>query len=108
MTCGERWRTIWLKAIRSQPFTFTVSLQSSRPRHGVPDSALTLIGQGLAIAEEIGAHLMEPYLHRLRGEILLRGELSESQGDCSGRTQSGKSERRALSAPGACDACWLT
>ena len=43
-----------------------------------PDSALTLIGQGLAIAEEIGAHLMEPYLHRLRGEILLRGEPAKS------------------------------
>jgi predicted ATPase len=36
-----------------------------------PDSALTLIDQGLTMAEETGGHSMEPYLHRLRGEILL-------------------------------------
>ena len=37
-----------------------------------PDSALTLIDQGLTIAEETGGHSMEPYLHRLRGDILLK------------------------------------
>jgi predicted ATPase len=37
-----------------------------------PDSALTLIDQGLTIAEETGGHFMEPYLHRLRGDILLK------------------------------------
>ena len=36
------------------------------------DQALTLIGEGLAIAEEIGGHLFDPYLHRLRGDIRLR------------------------------------
>jgi class 3 adenylate cyclase/predicted ATPase len=36
------------------------------------DHALTLIGEGLAIAEEIGGHLFDPYLHRLRGNIRLR------------------------------------
>jgi predicted ATPase len=37
-----------------------------------PDSALTTIDKGLTIAEETGARLMEPYLHRLRGDILLK------------------------------------
>ena len=37
-----------------------------------PDSALTLIDQGLTIAEETGGRFMEPYLHRLRGDILLK------------------------------------
>ncbi len=37
-----------------------------------PDSALTLIDQGLTIAEETGERYMEPYLHRLRGDILLK------------------------------------
>ncbi len=38
---------------------------------GDPDGALTLIDEGLAIAEETGEHFTDPYLHRLRGEILL-------------------------------------
>jgi class 3 adenylate cyclase/predicted ATPase len=37
-----------------------------------PDSALTLIDQGLTIAEETGGRFMDPYLHRLRGDILLK------------------------------------
>ena len=37
-----------------------------------PESALALIDQGLEIARETGEHLMDPYLYRLRGEILLR------------------------------------
>ena len=37
-----------------------------------PDSALTLTDKGLTIAEETGGHSMDPYLHRLRGEILLK------------------------------------
>jgi predicted ATPase len=37
-----------------------------------PDSALTLIDEGLAIADETGGHLVAPYLHRLRGEMLSR------------------------------------
>jgi hypothetical protein len=37
-----------------------------------PDAALTLIDQGLAIAAETGERLTDPYLHRLRGDILLR------------------------------------
>ena len=39
---------------------------------GAPDSALILIGQGLAFAQETEGRLSEPYLHRLRGEILLK------------------------------------
>ena len=42
-----------------------------------PDSALTLIDQGLTIAEETGGHSMDPYLHRLRGEILLKRDLAD-------------------------------
>jgi predicted ATPase len=37
-----------------------------------PDSALPLIDQGLSIAEETGEHVTDPYLYRLRGEILLK------------------------------------
>jgi predicted ATPase len=36
------------------------------------NSALTLIDQGLAFADETGERLTDPYLHRLRGEILLK------------------------------------
>ncbi|MBV8441813.1 MAG: hypothetical protein JO312_14845 [Hyphomicrobiales bacterium] len=36
------------------------------------DSALTVIDQGLTIAEETGGHFMDPYLHRLRGDILIK------------------------------------
>ncbi len=43
---------------------------------GAPDSALTLIGQGLAFAQETEGRLSEPYLHSLRGEILLRRDPS--------------------------------
>jgi predicted ATPase len=37
-----------------------------------PDAALTQIGKGLATAEETGEHYTDPYLHRLRGEFLLK------------------------------------
>jgi predicted ATPase len=37
-----------------------------------PDSALMLIDEGLALGEETGEHVADPYLHWLRGEILLR------------------------------------
>ena len=41
-----------------------------------PESALALIDQGLAIAKETGEHFTDPYLHRLRGELLLRRDPS--------------------------------
>jgi predicted ATPase len=34
------------------------------------DSALAAIDTGLAVAEETGEHYTDPYLHRLRGELL--------------------------------------
>jgi predicted ATPase len=37
-----------------------------------PDAALTLIDRGLAIATETGERYTDPYLHRLRGDILLK------------------------------------
>ena len=37
-----------------------------------PDAALTLIDKGLAAAQETGEHYTDPYLHRLRGEVLFR------------------------------------
>jgi len=43
-----------------------------------PDSALTTIDQGLTIAEETGGRFMEPYLHRLRGDILLKRDPADS------------------------------
>jgi predicted ATPase len=39
-----------------------------------PDCALTLIEKGLEIADETGEHFTDPYLHRIRGEILLSRE----------------------------------
>ena len=42
-----------------------------------PDSALTLIDDALAIGEETGEHLSDPFLHRLRGDILLKGNPSD-------------------------------
>jgi predicted ATPase len=36
------------------------------------DVALTSIGNGLALAEETGDHISDSFLHRLRGEILLK------------------------------------
>jgi predicted ATPase len=41
------------------------------------DSALARIDQGLAIAGETGEHFTDPYLHRLRGEILLKRDLAD-------------------------------
>jgi predicted ATPase len=35
------------------------------------DCALTTINAGLAIAEETGEHYTDPYLYRLRGDLLL-------------------------------------
>jgi predicted ATPase len=36
------------------------------------DVALTSIDEGLALAQEIGEHVSDSFLHRLRGELLLR------------------------------------
>ena len=52
--------------------TYHVLLAELEATSGDVDHALTLIGEGLAIAEEIGGHLFDPYLHRLRGNIRLR------------------------------------
>ena len=41
-----------------------------------PDSALTLVEQGLANAEATGEHFVDPYLYRLRGDILLKLDLT--------------------------------
>ena len=43
-----------------------------------PDCALMLIEKGLAIADETGEHFTDPYLHRIRGEILLSREPANS------------------------------
>jgi class 3 adenylate cyclase/predicted ATPase len=40
------------------------------------DSALAQIDRGLEIADETGEHFTDPYLHRLRGEILLQRDLA--------------------------------
>jgi predicted ATPase len=37
-----------------------------------PDSALALVDEGLAIAADTGDRFTDPYLHRLRGDILLK------------------------------------
>jgi predicted ATPase/class 3 adenylate cyclase len=42
-----------------------------------PESALMLIDKGLAIARETGEHWTDPYLHRLRGDILLKRNLAD-------------------------------
>jgi class 3 adenylate cyclase/predicted ATPase len=45
-----------------------------------PEAALALIDRGLAIADETGEHLLDPYLHRLRGDILLKRESADPAG----------------------------
>ena len=40
------------------------------------EAALALIDQGLAIAKETGEHYTDPYLYRLRGEMLLKRDLA--------------------------------
>ena len=42
------------------------------------DSALAAVETGFALAEETGEHYTDPYLHRLRGEILLATGLTPS------------------------------
>ena len=42
-----------------------------------PERALPSIDRGLAIADETGEHFTDPYLHRLRGELLLKRNPSE-------------------------------
>jgi predicted ATPase len=42
-----------------------------------PESSLPSINRGLAIADETGEHFTDPYLHRLRGELLLKRNPSE-------------------------------
>ena len=41
------------------------------------ESALASIDQGLAIADETGEHFTDPYLHRLRGDLLLKRNRSD-------------------------------
>jgi predicted ATPase len=67
----------WLDAYMAQgnklsvPYFYGLLAELKANTQG-PDHALTLIDQGLAIAGETGEHLFDPYLHRLRGDILLR------------------------------------
>ena len=42
-----------------------------------PDAALALIDSGLAIANDTGEHFLDPYLHRLRGDILLKRDSAD-------------------------------
>ena len=49
-------------------------LEASEPG---PESSLPSIDRGLAIADETGEHFTDPYLHRLRGELLLKRNPSE-------------------------------
>jgi tetratricopeptide (TPR) repeat protein len=60
---GEKGGAPWLHGLLAE---------LEAPTRG-PDYALTLIDQGLATAHEIGQRSTEPHLHRLRGEMLLRG-----------------------------------
>jgi predicted ATPase len=48
------------------------SLAELEAMTGEPAAALARIDRGLAIAEETGEHFTDAYLHRLRGEILLK------------------------------------
>ena len=48
------------------------SLAELEAMTGEPAAALAQIDRGLAIAEETGEHFTDAYLHRLRGELLLK------------------------------------
>src|SRR5262249_283869 len=43
-----------------------------------PESALMLIDQGLATTDEKGEHLTDAYLHRLRGDILVKRDQADT------------------------------
>ena len=70
------------------------------------DGALAAIDAGFAIAEETGEHYTDPYLHRLRGEILLmqcpdapvsgRGSLPNRYHYCEGTGRAGVCPARPL------------
>ena len=59
---------------RSSAPSFHGLLAELEARRRDPNSALTLIERGLEIAHETGEHFTDPYLHRVRGEILLSRE----------------------------------
>jgi predicted ATPase len=42
-----------------------------------PDAALTLIDQSLATSQETGERFSDPYLHRLRGDLLLKRDSAD-------------------------------
>ncbi len=50
-------------------------LEAMRPD---PESALEAVDAGLAIAEKTGEHYTDPYLYRLRGDLLLMRSLGEA------------------------------
>ncbi|HZZ24432.1 MAG TPA: AAA family ATPase [Roseiarcus sp.] len=56
---------------KSSAPSFHGLLAELEARRQHPDGALTLIERGLEIADETGEHFTDPYLHRIRGEILL-------------------------------------
>jgi predicted ATPase len=59
---GNNLRAPWFHGLRAELEAVTEG----------PDAALALIDQGLVIANETGEHFLDPYLHRLRGNVLLK------------------------------------
>jgi predicted ATPase len=52
--------------------SFYQGLLAEIEAQGDAEAALTQIGEALALARETGEHWSDPFLHRLRGEILLK------------------------------------
>ena len=59
-----------------EPRIFSVVLRSWRPTAGDHERALALINEGLAMAREGGQRVWDAFLHRLRGDFLLKRDLA--------------------------------
>jgi predicted ATPase len=65
-------KAYWAQGYRFSAPSFHGLLAELEAQTGNYDEALASIDQGLAIADETGGHITDPYLHRLRGEILFK------------------------------------
>ena len=95
-----------------EPRIFSVVLRSWRPQRVVDhERALALINEGLAMAREGGQRVWDAFLHRLRGDFLLKRDLANpaSAEGClphrhCHRKGARRAELRACRIPFACQA----
>src|SRR5215472_11244212 len=68
---GERWRPMPHRATSEARHCCGLLAELEAVTRG-PDSALASVDEGLAIAADTAERLTDPYLHRLRGDVLLK------------------------------------